>query len=152
MNHSEWIDPIAAIIDGRHGRGGFLVVFPEYRPDLFVALAGQLGLQSFDYRAKVMSDHGWDADRLSLQDLDSTLADLAAKGGTLVTNVEALLSTKNPHECADWISSFLDTDQEHTLLIPIVINASQVPDKHPRVHWIPGDALAEQSFLNRLVY
>ena len=152
MKHCDWTAPIAQIIRDGGGRGGLVTVFPEYRPDRFAALAAHLEFRSFDFRSEVMSKLGWDADRLSLQDLNSTLSDLAIEGGTVVNNVEALLSTKSPQECAAWIDEFLATDWEHALVIPMVIHTAQVPDDHPRVHRIPGDGLAEQSFLNRLVF
>lgn len=152
MKHYDWTAPIAQIIRDGGGRGGFVTVFPEYRPDRFAALAAHLEFRSFDFRSEVMSRLGWDADRLSLQDLNSTLSGLAVEGSTVVNNIEALLSTKSPQECTAWIDEFLATDWEHALVIPMVINAAQVPDNHPRAHRIPRDGLSEQSFLNRLTF
>lgn len=152
MKHYDWTAPIAQIIRDGCDRGGFVTVFPEYRPDRFVALAAHLEFSSFDFRSEVMSRLGWDADRLSLQDLSSTLSGLAVEGSTVVNNIEALLSTKSAQECTAWIDEFLATDWEHALVIPMVINAAQVPDDHPRVYRIAGDGLTEQSFLNRLAF
>ncbi|MEA2079772.1 MAG: hypothetical protein U9P00_07935 [Pseudomonadota bacterium] len=152
MTHPNWVQPIAETIRNNESRGGFLVVFPEYRPDQFVALARHLGLASFDYRSEVMSPLGWDADQLSLDDLDATLHDRASEGGTVVNNVEALLSTKGIEECETWMGEFLRKDWAHALLVTIVVNAAQTPMTHGRVHRIPGEALAEQSFINRLVF
>ena len=127
-----------------------MVVFPEYRPDLFLTLASTLQLRSFDFRAEVMSRLGWGAGQLSLQDLNSTLSNLAVKGGSVINNIEALLSTKNQQESAAWINDFLATDWVSALLVPIVINGSQVPEGHSRVYRIPDDAIGEQTLISRL--
>lgn len=150
MTQPDWVQPIAENILNNQSRGGFLVVFPQYRPDLFVALAHHLGLKAFDYRSEVMSPLGWDADQLSLDDLDITLHERASQGGTVVNNVEALLSTKGIDECETWMGEFLRKDWAHALLVPIVINAAQAPIGHQRVHRIPDEALPEQSFISRL--
>jgi hypothetical protein len=150
MTHPNWVQPIAETIWNNQSRGGFLVVFPEYRPDQFVALAQHLGLAFFDYRSEVMSPLGWDADQLSLDDLDVALHERASKGGTVVNNVEALLSTKGLEECETWMGEFLGKDWAHALLVPIVINAAQAPMGHERVHRVPDEALPEQSFISRL--
>jgi len=79
MTYPDWVQPIAETIQNNDSKGGFFVVFPEYRPDQFVALSQHLGLKTFDYRSEVMSRLGWNADQLSLDDLDTTLHNLATK-------------------------------------------------------------------------
>lgn len=150
MPCAEWVKPIAGMVERRGYRGGLLVIFPDYRPDLFTALAHGLGLSLFDYRDEVMSSLGWGADRLGLEELDATLHNRATEGGTLVHNVEALLSTKSADETRRWMRRFLDTDWLNTLLVPIVVNADQVPEAHPGVYRIRAESLEEQPFLNRL--
>lgn len=152
MQDSDWITPVEEMIRACHRTGAFIVVLPEYRPDQIVALARQLGLPLFDYRGEIMSTLGWDADRLTLQDLDAKLTELVAKSGAVVNNTEALLSTKSEQERSAWIDRLLQTNWDHALVIPIVINAAHVPMVHPRVHRVPVGAMMEQSFINRLAY
>ena len=152
MTYPDWVQPIAETIRNNDSKGGFLVVFPEYRPDQFVALAQHLGFKAFDYRREVMSPLGWNADQLSLDDLDVTLHNRASEGGTVINNVEALLSTKAAKECATWMGEFLRKDWTHSILLPIVVHAAQVPMTHERVHRIPDETLPEQSFINRLAF
>lgn len=152
MTYPDWVQPIAETIRNNESKGGFLVVFPEYRPDQFVALARHLGFKAFDYRSEVMSPLGWNADQLSLDDLDVTLSNQASEGGTVINNVEALLSTKAVTECATWMGEFLRKNWAHPILLPIVVHAAQVPMTHEHVHRIPDETLPEQSFINRLAF
>jgi len=152
MNEANWAGPIQQMIDTNGNQGGYLVVFPEYRPDQFQALANQLGVETFDYRTQVMAQHGLAADQISLSDLDAALDHLAKQGTFVTTNVEALLAAKATDERSDWMARFLDTDRAHALLVPIVTLTEDLPAEHPRLYSIPNDALPAQSFLNRLAF
>jgi len=150
MQPSDWIESISHTIDAHGHSGGLLIVLPEYRPDQCLALAHRLQMPSFDYRTEVMSAHGWDADRIMLDDLNTTLAELASQGACLVNNVEALLSTKDANACGQWLQAFVETDWHSALLVPIVINAERVPQGHDRVVRVMPEQLSEQSFISRL--
>ena len=150
MPQPDWIQPIDDMIKGHDSQGGFIVVFPDYRPDQCLALANALDLQCFDYRQQVMSAHGWEADRLGLADLNVTLEELAQTQGSLVNNVEALLATKEIDAGAQWPHQFLATPWARPLIIPIVIFTQELAARHTRVHTIGDDELPAQSFLNRL--
>ena len=150
MPQPDWIQPIDDMLKRHDSQGGFIVVFPEYRPDLCLSLAHALDLQCFDYRQQVMSAHGWEADQLDLADLDATLAELAQTQGSLVNNVEALLATKEVDAGAQWLQQFLTTPWARPLIVPIAIYAQELPAGHTRVHTIGDDELPAQSFLNRL--
>ena len=150
MPQPDWIEPIDDMIEGHDAQGGFIVVFPEYRPDQCLALAQALDLQCFDYRQQVMSARGWEADQLGLDDLDATLDELARTRGSLVNNVEALLATKEIDAGARWLRKFLKTPWTRPLIIPIVIYTQELPAGHARVHTIGVDELPAQSFMNRL--
>ena len=152
MPPPDWAHSITQTIRQHQSRGGFVVIFPEYRPDQFLAMAANLGLANYDYRAEVMSGYGWNADQLTLDDLDNSLAEQAADKGTLISNVEALLSTKSADDRARWITRFLNRNWDHAVVIPIVINALQVPIPHPRVHRVPENALPDQTLINRLSF
>jgi hypothetical protein len=140
------------MIDRDGHQGGYLVVFPEYRPDQFQALADQLGVEIFDYRTQVMAQQGPAADRISLSDLDTALERLARQGAYVTTNVEALLATKSSQERSHWLARFLETVRSHALIIPLVTLTEDLPDAHPRLYSIPNDALPAQSLLNRLAF
>lgn len=150
MQPSDWFESISHTIDAHAHKGGLLIVLPEYRPDQCTALAHRLQIPCFDYRTEVMSAHGWDADRITLDDLDATLAELASQGACLVNNVEALLSTKDADACEQWLQAFVDTTWHAALLVPIVINADRVPQGHARVVRVTPEQLPEQSFISRL--
>ena len=150
MSRPDWTRPIDAMIRGHGSRGGFVVVFPEYRPDQCLALAHTLDLPCFDFRQQVMSDHGWEADRLEFADLDAILTELATAQGGLVNNVESLLSTKDVDAGAQWLQQFLAAPWPRPLIIPIVIYTQGLPPGHGRVHCVSDVDLPAQSFLNRL--
>ena len=150
MPQPDWTLAIEALIREHHSRGGFIVVFPEYRPDQCLALAHALDLPYFDFRQQVMSAHGWDADRLGFADLDATLDDLAATQGGVVNNVEALLATREIDAGARWLRRFLATPWTRPLIAPIAIYTQEVAADHARVHTVNDGDLPAQSFLNRL--
>lgn len=152
MSEPSWAGPIQAMIDSNGHRGGFLVLFPEYRPDQFQALANLLGIETFDYRAEVMAQQGQAADRISLSNLDAALDGLARQGAYVATNVEALLATKPSDERRQWLVRFLETERPHALVIPVVTLTDDLPEAHPRLYAVPGGTLPLQSFLNRLAY
>jgi hypothetical protein len=152
MGEHAWVRPIQQKIAQHGGRGGFIVIFPDYRPDLFRGLAYALGLANFDYRSEVMSVRGWDADQLTLDELDADLSRCAADTSTVVSNVEALLSTKSEEACSRWLHAFLGRDQDNAVLIPIVIHSESVPRPHPRVHELSGEQLPVQTLLRRLSF
>ncbi len=150
MPQPDWIQPIDDMIKHHDSRGGFVVMFPEYRPDLCLTLAHTLDLRCFDYRQQVMSAHGWEADKLGLANLNATLEELARTQGSLVNNVEALLATKEIDAGVQWLQQFLATPWARPLIIPIVIFTQELSAGHSRVHTIDVDAIPAQSFLNRL--
>ena len=90
-----WLKPILDLVSTQGGRGGALLAFPEYRPDLAKAIAHEVGIRFYDFRAETMAQKGFQAGSMALDELDAVLAQLAAEGGALVLNVEALLSTKS---------------------------------------------------------
>ena len=147
-----WVNPIEQRMAQQQGLGGFIVIFPDYRPDLFRGLAAGLGLANFDFRAEVMSSRGWEADQLTLDELDTSLSRCATESGTVVSNVEALLSTKSDEACTDWVKTFLTRDWRNPLLIPIIIHSEFVPQPHPRVHALSREELPDQTLINRLSF
>jgi len=77
----DWMNAVAAMLAAGSGRGGCLVRFPEYRPDLAKALAHHLDLEFFDFRAEVMSRLGTSAHTLGLDAIGQSLKARAAHRG-----------------------------------------------------------------------
>jgi len=75
------MNAVAAMLAAGSGRGGCLVRFPEYRPDLAKALAHHLDLEFFDFRAEVMSRLGTSAHTLGLDAIGQSLKARAAHRG-----------------------------------------------------------------------
>lgn len=150
MALAPWIDPVERMVERHAHRGGFLLAFPDFRPDLFQALAHQLAIPSFDYRTEVMLQHGWEADRIGLQQLDETLDDLSLAQASVVMNVESLLATKPSADRRAWFTRFTDTDRPHPLLVPVVTMHDELPASSARVHTIPGQDLPDSSLLLRM--
>jgi len=77
----DWMNAVAAMLAAGSGRGGCLVRFPEYRPDLAKALAHHLDLEFFDFWAEVMSRLGTSAHTLGLDAIGQSLKARAAHRG-----------------------------------------------------------------------
>jgi hypothetical protein len=108
-------------------------LFPGYRPDLSSELAHQLNLEFFDYREEVMQEFRQDADAIGLEQLNETLHAKVEKNGIVAHNIEALLCVKSEAERRTWIQSFLDTDWDNPIFVPISIYQADVPEEHQHV-------------------
>ena len=86
---ASWLDRITDFLAASGPRGGLLLVFPEYRPDLAKAVAHRLGLRFLDFRAEEMSQLGIEAGSMPLQALNDKIALLSREEGLLVFNAEA---------------------------------------------------------------
>jgi uncharacterized protein HemY len=132
-DHQEWLTSIAHYFKTKGKKGGNIVLFPGYRPDLSSELARQLNLEFFDYREEVMQEFRQDADTIGLNQLTETLHARVAKNGIVAHNIEALLCVKSEAERRTWIQSFLDTDWDNPIFVPISIYQADVPEEHQRV-------------------
>ncbi|MEA3274723.1 MAG: hypothetical protein U9Q81_05395 [Pseudomonadota bacterium] len=149
---TDWTDTVADFVAATGARGGLLLVFPEYRPDLAKAAAHRLGLRFFDYRAQEMSPLGTKAGSISLTSLDETLNDLARGGGALAFNVEALLATKEPEERRDWIERFVRTDWPSLIVLPITLFAEDTNALTSRILRFQEEDLPDQGLISRLMH
>lgn len=138
------------LFEAHNRRGGFLLQLPEYRPDLAHRLAHSLDLTFFDYRVEVMSELGWNAHSLSLDDLDKTLIERATAGGLVAQNVEALLATKSVESRTEWLQRFVDRPWPHLVLVPLCVFAHEAPRAHSHCYECAADMLPAQSFIGRL--
>lgn len=128
------------------------VVFPAYRPDLARDVAARLGLRFVDFRETVMAPLKWDAARLTLADLDDVIDVQGASGpGTVLMNVEALLSLKTAHERAAWFAAGLARPLPAPVLLPLVLYANELPPAaQARSHSFNAADLPEETLLDRL--
>jgi len=145
-----WLKPILDLVATQGGRGGALLAFPEYRPDLAKAIAHGVGIRFYDFRAETMAEKGFQAGAMGLDELDTVLAQLAAEGGALVLNVEALLSTKSSEERRAWMQGFLRHDWPGLLLVPLALYGQDAPVGNERVLYLEPEDLPAQGLINRL--
>lgn len=139
------------MLDRHERQGGFLVRYPEYRPELVRALAESLELGYGDFRASVMAPMGWQAARMPLDALDQWLIERARAGGGVVNNAEALLATKAPEERSAWLARFVAAAWPAPVVIPLVLFGGDAPEGEDRVASLDPGAVPEQTLLTRLL-
>jgi hypothetical protein len=144
-----WLQPILDLVSTLGGRGGTVLAFPEYRPDLAKAIAHAVGIRFYDFRAETMAQKGFQAGAMGLDEIDAVLADLAAEGGALVLNVEALLSTKSSEGRGAWMQGFLRHDWPGLLLVPLALYGHEAPVGNERVLYLEPEDLPAQGLINR---
>ena len=74
-----WLKPILDLVSTQGRCGGALLAFPEYRPDLAKAIAHEVGIRFYDFRAETIAPKGFQAGAMGLNEADAVLADLAAR-------------------------------------------------------------------------
>ncbi len=146
-----WIGLIRCALEAQPWMGGYIVCFPEYRPDLVVQMAHSLGLVHFDFRYELMRPLGWGAGSLQLEDLDRAIAERAEESGVVVQNAEALLSTKAAGLRRRWLRDFLLAAWPNAAILPLTLYASEIPRQQPRVVALDARALPEPTLLSRLL-
>lgn len=147
----DWLAPLVSAVNERTDRRGVLVALPEYRPDLARLIAHTLGLQFYDYREQVMSKMGWEAGSLTLDQLDTTLADRASRGGIVAFNVESLLATKTREARCRWFEQFTSSSYGNTVLVPLCIFGDDAAEISSQVCHLGPEGLPPQSLLSRFV-
>lgn len=145
-----WTAEIAGVVERHDRRGGFLVLFSDYRPELAHGIARALGCAVADFRKEVMAPKGWQAGQLPLADIDAYVAEKSAAGGVVVQNVEALLSTKSEAERSLWLAEFLTRDWPAPVLLPLFLFASAAPEGASRVVAVSAAETPEETLMMRL--
>ena len=148
--HSQWLETVKKTYQQFQEKGGFQVLFPEYRPDMTRALAFELDLEFYDYRLKKMISQGWEASKLTLDSLTQTLLDESKYKGLVVHNAEALLATKPDSERQQWLREFLDYNWLHPIVMPLVVFHTDTTIDNPRVCDLAINEFPKESFLMRL--
>ncbi|MDJ0944417.1 MAG: hypothetical protein QNJ30_13170 [Kiloniellales bacterium] len=146
-----WLRVIRSVVHGRGSKGGYIVCFPEYRPDLVLGMAQALGLVHFDFRHEVMRYLGWEASTLQLEDLDRAIAERALGDGLVVQNAEALLSAKGEDLRRRWLKDFVAAPWPNVVILSLALYATAAPRKQPRVVTLGAQDLPEPTLLSRLV-
>ena len=96
-----------------------------------------------------MAQKGFQAGAMGLDEIDAVLADLAAEGGALVLNVEALLSTKSSEGRGAWMQGFLRHDWPGLLLVPLALYGQEATVGNERVLYLEPEDLPAQGLINR---
>lgn len=148
--HDQWLNTFKSSYDESIGEGGFLVLFPEYRPDMTRALAHSLGLKFYDYRLEKMRVQGWEAGDITLESLMITLIEESTHIGLVVHNVEALLATKSEGERVQWLRDFLAFDWPNPVVVPLSIFQADADKSNLRVCDLELIEFEKESFLMRL--
>ena len=149
---ADWMTPAVDMIASRDGKGGFILTFPEYRPDLAKALAQRLGLAYHDLRAEDLKRHGTAAGTLSLDWLDEVLSGVAQSGGAVVFNVESLLATKPPAERAAWLAAFAGAYWPVPLVVPVTLFADEMDPMSEGVYCFDAAVLPPQTMISRFLH
>ena len=147
----DWMAPLTDAIAHSGGRGGFIVAIPEYRPSLIRLLANRQGLYYCDFRAERMAALGWEASKLPLSALDDTIAETIPKSGKgiILQNAEALLAAKPAAERRAWLESFTQTNWTGTVVVPVSVFTSDLPEENGRVVTLDMALLPAESMLIR---
>lgn len=148
--HDEWLDVVKNVYEKNQQKGGFQILFPEYRPDLSHALAHHLDMEFYDYRESTMISEGWNAGNISLDSMTENLLKQSEKSPVLVHNVEALLAAKSTEERQKWLVEFLSIDWPNPIIIPLAIYQADTLEGHSHVCDIESIEFPKQSFLMRL--
>lgn len=124
---------------------------PEYRPDITLSIAHHFHFEFLDYRKVEMMPLGWEADCITLENLNETLQSSSTEQGLVAFNVEALLATKDEAQRQQWFGEFLQAPWPHPVLVPLVIYCEEAPQSSPRVCDMQDIKLPEQGLVSRLV-
>lgn len=149
-DHQEWLEQVDEHMVKRGSGNGSIILFPDYRPDLCMALSNYLKLEFYDYRKEEMLDKGWEASLITLDQLTDSLQARAAQGGIVAQNVEAMLATRTESERREWFNSFLNKDWPNTVIVPSAVFQAEVPHEHKNICDLELLELPKQSFLIRL--
>jgi hypothetical protein len=129
----------------------FVVVFPEYRPDLVEQMARSIKLAHVDFRRERMAPLGWNAAELPLEALDDAgLSAMSNGSGVVLQNAEALLATQPADDRRAWFARALDRSWPAQLVLPVTLFSADLPADREQVAVLPRGSLPEEKILSRL--
>ncbi len=135
---------------GQSKKGGYILLMPQYRPDIGRLLAQHFELRFYDFRKEEMQPLGWDATTLSLEDLDACLLRESLQNPLLAFNVEALITTKPDAQRREWLHEFIHKPWPHKIVLPLSVHQRDAPDIGINVCDLQAVTLPEQNLINRL--
>ena len=131
---------------------GYIILMPEYRPDLARMIANHFGINFYDYRKKEMLPLGWRAIDITLNQLNNSLTKESCHDPMLAFNVEALLAIRPENERREWFSNIIMHPWPNRILLPITIHLNEVPDSDQQTCNLLTAPLPEQTLINRLAF
>lgn len=131
---------------------GYIILMPEYRPDIARMIANHFGINFYDYREKEMLPLGWRAIDITLNQLNDSLTKESSHDPILAFNVEALLAIRPENERRKWFSNFIMHPWPNKILLPITIHLNEVPDSDQQTCNLLTTPLPEQTLINRLAF
>ncbi len=146
---ADWLKRVEHCVK-QHANGGFLVLFPDYRPDLCMAMSNGLGLDFYDYRKEEMLKQGLAAGSIPLDAVTKSLHRRAQHSGMVAQNVEAALATWPAADRARWFNSFLTRAWPGTVIVPCALFQSDAPQGHPNICDLQNVEMPGLSYLMRL--
>ncbi len=145
-----WLQPLADLVAQRQHRGGILLAMPEYRPDLARAIADGMGFAFFDVRADILMPLGWEAAKVTVEELTGVLAERAGDGGVVAHNVEALLATKEKTVRQGWLERFLGHRWPHPVVVPLFLFIQEAPSGSRHLLHLAAEDLPAETLLGQL--
>lgn len=143
-----WCAPVLdAIAAG--GAGGYVVIFPTYRPDLVEELAIALGYDYIDFRKERMAPLGMQAHALDLAAIEDCAGEHSRAPGVVLHNVEALLATRPADVRRAYIAAFVATPRNTKAILPLALFGTDASD-HAQVIRLDMQALPEETMLRQL--
>lgn len=143
-----WWAPVSNAI-AAHGPGGYVVVFPSYRPDLAEEMANALSCAFIDFRREKMAPLGMSAHRLDLAEIIGCADETAGTAGIVLHNAEALLAARSADIRRDFCAGFLAAPRTNIAILPLALFGQDMAD-HPRVIRLESDSLPAETMLRQL--
>ncbi len=148
---ADWLEPLDRALAAGNRRGGYLLVMPQYRPELVREAAERYGFACRDFRRERLVPRGRAAAGLSLAELDRFLEEELEGPGAVVQNAEALLATRSEPERRSWFRRFLARERPFAVIVPVVLFGREVPCDPLRVVRPAPEELPADTLLMRLV-
>lgn len=147
-----WVQKIADELASCDSNHGIIVLFQDYRPDLFKSMANQLNYAFYDFRLEEMAPLGMQATKLTIEDLDQALHTLSQSKQAVIHNVEALLGVKQLNSVIHWLERFGTAGWKNNLILPLVILGGEISSDLAGVVDLRDVSFDEQTLISRLIH
>lgn len=143
-----WCSPVLELI-AASGRGGYIVAFPSYRPDLVEELATALGCAHVDFRKECMAPLEMQAHTLDIAAIEECASERGNACGIVLHNAEALLAAKPSEIRKAFMTAFTSRPRDRIAVLPLAIFGADAA-AHPHVIRLTSDTLPEETMLRQL--